>query len=296
MKMDRRRFAIMAGSLFTAGSQVAIPAIAEDASLVEPVHRVANAATQQNIITPEQHPLDRALAIARRGLNNCRQSVNDYTALLVKRERVGGTLGTHEFMQIKVLNRKTQNGQIVQPFSVYINFLKPASTKGREVIYVENKNSGNIVAHEGGFKGRFLPTVKIPPTGMLAMRGQRYPMTEVGIENLMVKLIERGTTARQQSDVQCVFRQNAKVKDRVCTILQVTSPTKVPGLDFHQAQVFIDDELDLPIRYIAYDWPKRAGASLEVIEEYNYLDLKTNVGLTMADFDPTNPAYNFYSK
>ena len=229
-------------------------------------------------------------------LNTCQQGVNDYTALLVKRERIKGVLGGHEFMEIKVRNRKMQNGRIVQPFSVYINFLKPSSTKGREVIYVENENEGNLVAHEGGFKGRFLPTVTIPPTGMLAMRGQRYPMTEVGVENLIEKLIERGTKARQQPDVQCVFRKNARVKDRLCTVLQVTSPTKVEGLDFHQAQVFIDDELDLPVRYIAYDWPSRPGAPLEVIEEYNYLNLKINVGLTAETFNPRNPGYNFYSK
>ncbi len=69
-----------------------------------------------------------------------------------------------------------------------------------------------------------------------------------------------------------------------------------PQLDFHQAQIFIDDQLNLPIRYISYDWPKRQGDSLDVIEEYNYLDVKTNVGLTDADFDPKNPQYNFYSK
>ena len=35
---------------------------------------------------------------------------------------------------------------------------------------------------------------------------------------------------------------------------------------------------------------------LKVIEEYNYLNLKINVGLTDADFDANNPEYNFYSK
>jgi hypothetical protein len=54
--------------------------------------------------------------------------------------------------------------------------------------------------------------------------------------------------------------------------------------------------LNIPIRYVAYDWPAREGAKPEVLEEYNYLDLKVNVGLTDADFDPRNPSYNFYSK
>ena len=33
---------------------------------------------------------------------------------------------------------------------------------------------------------------------------------------------------------------------------------------------------------------------LDVLEEYNYLNLKVNVGLKDEDFDPYNPAYKFY--
>lgn len=294
MKIERRQFFAVVGSLAAATS--VRPLFAQEPRLVEPVHRVANAAASLEATPSVKPPLDRALDIARNGLNNCRQNINDYTALLVKRERIGDTLGGHEFMYLKVRNRKMAGGKIVQPLSVYLNFLKPSTIKGREVIYVEGQNDGNMVAHEGGFKGKFLPTVNLPPDGMLAMRGQRYPMTEIGIENLIVKLIERGERAKQYPDVQCEFRKNARVKDRVCTVLQVTQPTKRPDSDFYQAQVFIDDALNIPIRYIAYDWPTRQGASPEVIEEYNYLNLKLNVGLTDADFDANNPAYNFYSK
>ena len=84
------------------------------------------------------------------------------------------------------------------------------------------------------------------------------------------------------------------MKDRVCTVLQVTQPTKQPNLEFYQASVFIDDQLNVPIRYIAYDWPANADAPLDVLEEYNYLNLKVNVGLKDEDFDPRNPAYKFY--
>ena len=113
---------------------------------------------------------------------------------------------------------------------------------------------------------------------------------------MILKLIERGERAAQAPDVQCEFRKNARVKDRTCTVLQVTQPTKLPTSEFYQAQVFMDDDLNIPIRYIAYDWPVREGVSPQVIEEYNYLNVKVNVGLTDADFDPKNPAYDFYSK
>ena len=292
MNMKRRQFVALFGSL-AIGTGIRT-SFAEETGLREPIHRVAKA---PNSVAPTSvHPLDRALEIARSGLECCRSNINDYTAILIKRERVDNVLTAHEYMQVKIRNRKVVNGQVVQPLSVYINFLKPTAVKGREVIYVEGKNENNIIAHEGGFKGKFLPTVKLSPNGMLAMRGQRYPMTEIGVENLIVKLIERGQQARQFNDVQCEFRKNARVKDRVCTVLQVTQPTKQPNLEFYKASVFIDDQLNIPIRYIAYDWPKRADAPLDVLEEYNYLNLKVNVGLTDEDFNPYNPKYRFYSK
>lgn len=242
------------------------------------------------------HSLDRALNIARTGLRDCRNEVKDYTAILVKRERVDGVLGQHEYAKLKVRNRKVLNGKVVQPLSVYLKFLKPSSVAGREVIYVENENDGNMIAREGGFKGKFLPTVSLAPEGMLAMRGQRYPVTEIGVENLIVKLIERGETSKQFSDVRCDFRTNARIIDTQCTVLEVMQPTQHPELEFYKAQVFIDEKLNLPIRYIAYDWPKTEEAPLEVLEEYTYLNLEVNVGLTQSDFDPYNEDYDFYSK
>lgn len=293
MTIGRRNFltVLFGGAALSAAST---KLRAEMPTLSEPVHRVASAAS--TVASANLPPLDIALKIARDGLLQCRAEVNDYTATLVKRERVDGVVGEHDYMFLKVRNRKVVNGELVQPLSVYLTYLRPASVRGREVIYVEGQNDGNLIAHEGGFKGRFLPTVPLPPTGMLAMRGQRYPITEIGIENLIVKLIERGETARQFPDVTCTFRKNARVKDRLCTVLEVNQPNRHPDLEFFQAQVFIDDELNLPIRYVAYDWPRRPGEAPQIIEEYNYVDLKLNVGLTDADFDPRNPQYNFYSK
>ncbi len=291
MNIERRKFIALAAAGI--GSVASGRVHAEENPLTEPVHRVASATAKSAASTSTG--MARALEIARDGLQNCQQNINDYTAVLIKRERVNGVLGQYEYMFAKIRNRKTVQGKITQPLGVYLGFLKPSSVKGREVIYVEGKNNGNLVAHEGGLKGRFLPSVNIPPTGMLAMRGQRYPMTEIGIENLMAKLIQRGEAARRYPDVSVEFRRNAKIKDRVCTVLQVTQPTKRPELEFYQAHIFIDDQLNVPVRYVAYDWPKHPGAPLEVIEEYTYLNLKLNPGLTDSDFDPYNKAYNFYS-
>ena len=290
--MQRRKFFALVGSI--AATTATEKASAKPPHLVEPVHRVANATSLEPTPTVQQTALDDALKQAQNSLENCRTTLSDYTALLIKRERVGDTLGQHEYMSAKVRCRKVVDDQVVQPLSVYLSFVKPAAIKGREVLYVEGRNNGNLVAHEGGFKGKFLPTVNLPPTGTLAMRGQRYPMTEIGLENLLVKLIERGEQARKLPDVQSEIQPGVKLNNRPCRVLTVTQPTRRPELLFYKAKVYMDQELDLPVRYIAYDWPKGNSGKLEVIEEYNYLNLKLNVGLTDADFDPYNDSYNFY--
>ena len=291
MNQSRRNMlaAIAAASVGTSASLFAQP---PQRGFQEPVFRIA----ANNSLNPSGHPLDEALRIAREGLQEIRTNINDYTATLVKREMIDGVVGDYEYMFIKVRNRRISAGRVVVPFSVYLGFLKPATIKGREVIYVEQKNDNKMVAHEGGFKGRFLPTVWLKPEGAFAMRGQKYPLTEIGIENLVLKLIERGEQDRKHPDVKVDFRKNAKINGRSCTVLQVTHPEYRPDFDFSLGQIFIDDEMNIPVRYVAYDWPQASGQKPQVMEEYTYLNVKVNVGLTDADFDPNNPNYNFYSK
>ena len=261
------------------------------ADLKEPMVRVANRTAPQ--IPQLQPTFDGAMIWARMGLDNLHR-IDDYTCLLVKRERVSGTLGDYEFMQTKIRHRRVRDGKTV-PFSVYMQFVKPASVKGREVMYIEGANSDKMIAHEGGPTGGLLPTVWLKTNGIIAMRGNRYPITDVGMENLVLKLIERGELDRRRGTNRCevVFQNNAKVNGRVCTMMQFKNSQAAPNLDFHLAQVFVDDELQLPIRYVAYGFPTKAGEELPVIEEYTYLNLKLNVGLTDADFDHTNTMYRF---
>jgi hypothetical protein len=251
--------------------------------LREPLMRLAKR-VEPSDIAKAQHPLDPALAVARDGLTHIRANVRDYSCTLVKQERINGELNEPEYMYAEVRNRKVENGKVVTPLSVYMYFLKPESIKGREVMYVEGRNNGKLVAHEANFL-RNLGNVWLAPDGAIAMRGQLYPITEVGIENLVLKLIERGEKERSLGQCNVEFIRNAKINGRPCTVLQITHPDKKPCYEFNIAQVFIDDELNVPIRYAAYAWPSKPGGKPEVIECYTYLNLKLNVGLTEDDFN-----------
>lgn len=241
-------------------------------------------AGEANAAAVGDHPLEPALELAARGLESIRANIKDYSCTMVKRERIDGKLGEHQYMFSKVRQ---------EPFSVYLYFLGPEDVKGQEVIYVDGKNENNMLAHAGSGVRAMMGTVSLKPQSMLAMTGNRYPITEFGVENLARRLVEVAEHDKNFGECEVNFYPNAKVNGRICTCVQVVHPTPRRNFRFHLARVFIDDELTLPIRYEAYDWPHEAGGQPVLMEEYTYMNLKTNQGFTDADFDPTNPSYKF---
>jgi outer membrane lipoprotein-sorting protein len=233
------------------------------------------------------HPLEPALEVARKGLGSIQANIQDYSCTVVKRERIDGKLGEHEYMFAKIRQR---------PFSVYLLFLGPDSVKGQEVIYVDGQNDGNMLAHAGSGVRAMVGMVSLKPQSMLAMAGNRYPITELGVENLTKRLVEVAEHDKQFGECDVNFYPNAKVNGRICTCIQVTHPVPRRNFRFHLARVFIDDELTIPIRYEAYDWPQAQGGQPVLMEEYTYMNVKLNNGFTDADFDPKNTSYKFGAK
>jgi hypothetical protein len=235
-----------------------------------------------------QHPLIPAIERAKAALANIDANIKDYSCTLVKRERVDGTLLEPEYLFTKVRH---------EPFSVYMYFVGPKGKEGQEALYVAGANEGKLIAHAGGGPlRRALPTVHLQPDGSLAMRDNRYPITEVGIRTLSRRLIEVAENDAKYGECTVNWYKNAKVAGRTCTCLQVVHPVRRTTFTFNVARVYIDDELNIPIRYEAYDWPSRAGGKPELIEEYTYTNLKLNQGFTDADFDESNATYGFKKK
>ncbi len=231
-----------------------------------------------------EHPLAGALRMANSSLETINKDLHDYTCTMIKQERIDGKLKEEEYMYAKVRH---------EPFSVYLRFLKPEDAKGREVIYVEGRNAGKLTAHEGsGLKSKF-GAVDLLPTSALAMDGNKYPITQLGVKNLVRRLIEVGSQDMKYGECDVTYRKNAKVNDRVCTIIEVTHPVPRRNFLFHKALIYVDDQLNVPIRYEAYTWPKTQGGPPELDECYTYLNMKVNVGLTDADFAVANPKYHF---
>ncbi|MBM4000511.1 MAG: DUF1571 domain-containing protein [Planctomycetes bacterium] len=257
---------------------------------------------------------------ARDGYARIRSEIGDYTCTVVKRERVGGRLGTYEFLSAKVRHARGS-----APFSVYLKFHAPEDLHGREVLYVDGQNEGRLIARNGGLRFAYI-TTEVEPTSDVAMEGNRYPITEFGIENLLKRFVEHLDNAVLDG---CTIEtlEGSKVDGRACTCFQITNherfPREVgshpPTSDrvasfrlsereqaagppptsrssrprFRVARVFIDPRIGFPVHYEAFDWPKAAGDPPRLLEQYTYRDIRWNVGLTDRDFDRTNPSYGF---
>lgn len=248
------------------------------------------------------HAIDPLLEFARRALAHHCSEHRDFTANLTKRERVAGTLLPASKMEMKLRygseDPTAERTVSERTVSVYLKGIEPKSQAGREIIWIQNKNNNKLTAHEAGLLG--LVTVELSPQSSLAMLGNRYPITEIGIEKLLRKLIEKGERDRLLGPVTVRRTENATLGKLQCTLLEVIheEPTveiegKQVEFEFHLAQIYIDEERLVPLKYASYTWPKTKGGAPELEEEYTYEDLSMNVGLTDADFDTKNPNYRF---
>ena len=234
----------------------------------------------------QEHPLIPVIRWAEREKPGI-VAVKDYTAIMQKQENIGGDVQEAQVMEIKVRH---------EPFSVYIKFRYPQKLNGQQAIFVKGQNDNKLIAHGVGLQRTF-GTQRLDPTGVFAMQGNKYPITEMGILNLVDKLLEVGYKDAKFGECQVEYTEGVKIggKDsaRECTMIQVMHPEPRSHFMFYVARIYVDRELNMPIRYESYDWARKEGETPKLIEAYTYLNLKLNVGLTDADFDPANPTYAF---
>lgn len=290
-----RRKAIHAALLLAIISRAVAPtlAIADDTDeAVVPVSYVANVPLPVDLKpADEQHPLFPVLQYAQRGLEAIERDVRDYSCVMVARQRRQGKLSSYQYMETKVRHAQDVDGEQT-PFGIYMKFQRPSDVDGREVLYVEGERNGDMLVRNGGKR---LPnlTLQLDPHSDRVLQESRFPITDVGIKNMVTRLIEIVEDEMATSDCDVKFFENAKLNGRSCTHIMVTQRTRSTDSRFHVARVLVDNELQVPVYVATYGWPKAAGGQPVLMEEIAFTNLKLNVGLTDADFSSSNPSYGF---
>jgi hypothetical protein len=263
-----------------------------DPAVHETIERRALKVTPASLdATATAHPLVPVLQIAEQLYEHMNREIHDYTCVLVKRERIDGELRPSEHVAVKFRGH-LNNDDSADPFSVYARVLAPKSIVGREVLYVDGENDGEMLVTRGGRRNATM-TFSIRPQGRMAAKDNKYPITEFGMENLLARIME---VAKQDMKFdECYVRSipNTKVDGRLCTMFEVKHPHPRRHFLYHLARIFVDDELRGPVRFAAYTWPETEGGDPVLVEEYTFRNIRFNVGLNDRDFAYDHPDYKF---
>lgn len=262
--------------------------------IVIPTTPVVAAVAETAATTESQSPEDlsrqalvRKLDLLKKGLGFLK-STPDYTAQFTKRELVGGELQDEQTISLKVRH---------SPFSVYLKWLD--HDKGREVMYVDGINDGQMLVHAGGWKAR-LPAILMMPDSSLAMKEARYPVTRAGLLALAETIIEFNSKDLQNNNGVCRQVEDQTFGDRVCHCFVLDYASAEVSPEYRKSVTLIDKEWGVPLFIQNFGWPESgselAGEELDestLIEHYAYSEVRFRSGLTALDFDNTNEDYGF---
>jgi len=211
--------------------------------------------------------------------------VPDYTANMFKQERINGALSEGQSIEMKVRHA---------PFSVYMKW--QTGDRGRQLIYVDGQNDGNILVQPGGIKGRLTGLLSLEPTGSMAMAESRHPITRAGLLQLGHTVMEyQDVDLKRGSGFQCELRDNQEFEGRTCFLYMIQYENAQANETYRKSMIYVDKELSLPICVKNYTWAKDANPETiddeTLIEFYAYTDLKIHQELTATAFDQNNSDY-----
>jgi len=217
------------------------------------------------------------------------QTIPDYYATFVRQERVGKQLLNRETTELKVRH---------SPFSVYMKWHE-GSDIGRELLFIEGQNNNRLIVSPG----TILPTVKLDPTGEMAMEASRYPVTESGILNLVEKILSYCERDLKLGEgVGCQFLPEQKFDGRLCHVIRTDYTCAEVDAEYRTSLIYLDKESFIPLCIKNYGWPDRCGApssagdqltDVTLLEFYAFTGLSYHVRLPEGEFDHANSQYRF---
>lgn len=209
--------------------------------------------------------------------------VDDIRAVFHRRERKDGELLPLHVTELKVRRH---------PKSVYMRWREPHS--GREAIWQENANDGNVLVHAGGWRRHLVPLLALDPLGERATEESQRPITEIGIWNFHHRLFEQLREDVNRPGARLTLEADSTIGGRACFGFELHHLRREDGAAYHILRVYIDRELVVPLAFERYDWPSEDNEQAPILaESYAFMNLELGAGLSDIDFDVANPSYDY---
>jgi hypothetical protein len=244
----------------------------------------------------------------------------DYTGKLLRQERfLDGMKNQLNFFKFK------------KPFSVYLRFIDPFP--GREVIFVRGWNDNELKVHKGSFPDITVsldpqgdtamershhPITQFGFANTLKMAAKNLNLARKRGEG-EIKVTDGGTVNGQPvwkiesrfpkgghfvtaKDDETLWEISKRTGQDMYLLLYTNHQKNdydeaddvdegdrvfIPRYYGGRTEFYVTKDQGIPVRVVIRDWRGR------LYEQYDYTEIKRNVGLTRKDFDPDNKAYDF---
>lgn len=240
----------------------------------------ASKAHAQEEAAAQEHPLIPAIQMARQSYEVVQQ-LKDYEATVVKRELINGRLISQR-MRMKMKEN---------PFSIYLFYEEPHP--GRQVLFVMGQNDNQLLVREAAGVASLVGTVPLAVDSPQVMAENRHVITDMGMRRLLELLITQWDLESKYGECDVKFYPGAKMGNAECEVIESSHPRPRKQFPYHMTRVFFEKKSRLPIRIENYGFPMQPNQPAPLVEEYTYINVRTNIGLTPADFDRRNPNYSF---
>lgn len=203
--------------------------------------------------------------------------VKDYTCSFTKQERIRGIVQQPQTVDCKFLD---------EPFSIAMVWTKNPPL-GDRLLYVDGKYktsdgvSQMLVRPKGGFAQMLVgKSVLRTPTSPQAMQATLRPITMFGFENNLKSLIEVYKLAEERGELKQSYKGTADVGGRTCLVLERTLTKRRSDYPAKVTTTYVDIDSLMPVKI------RSTGFDGQFDSDYEYNNLKFNVGLTEKDFTP----------
>ncbi|MGD9854097.1 MAG: DUF1571 domain-containing protein [Planctomycetaceae bacterium] len=229
-------------------------------------------------VNPVRETLAVQIKLLERGRARLLQQ-QDYTARLFKQELIDGRLQDPETLGLKIRH---------EPFAVYLTW-----ENGQKAAFMADRYDGRVVVRPAK-KLLFRRTVKLDPSGPLAMRQSRYAINETGMLLLAERLLrERRQDLARTQDVTCRVLPEDTLSGQTVTPLVVEYRRPQAEPSYRKVVTYVNDA-GIPIGVTYYGWDGDEAPTHEsdeadtLLGHYVYQDIKYDQQLVDADFLVTN--------
>jgi len=205
-------------------------------------------------------------------------SMPGYSAVLDMQEEVSGTLRPVDRIEFKTRR---------EPFSVYMRW----NDSEQEALYVHGENENRLIVKPTRGLAAIRRVWRLEPDCRMAKQNSRYPITEAGIENLVIR-IQQFYGQRDNWSIHATFDLEQKtIADRDVTLVNVTFINEASVPEYSSSRFCFDGDTKLLTAVHNYGWSTDEQPRL--IEHYGYAQIVEVSTPGDVDFSTENPDYHF---